>query len=62
MSVPGDEWNTQEDQIEWQTQELTLTIMRDDSADHNWKKVYAAQASEAEAEAILKAVLGVAAG
>lgn len=62
MSVPGDEWNTQEDQIEWQPQELTLTIMRDDSADHNWKKVYAAQASEAEAEAILKAVLGVAAG
>lgn len=62
MSVPGDEWNTQEDQIDWQPQELTLTIMRDDSADHNWKKVYAAQDSEAEAEAILKAVLGVAAG
>ena len=62
MSVPGDEWNTQEDQIDWQTQELTLTLMRDDSADHNWKKVYAAQASEAEAEAILKTVLGVAAG
>ena len=60
MSVPGDEWNTQEDQIDWQTQALTLTIMRDDSADHNWKKVYAAQASEAEAETILKTVLGVA--
>lgn len=59
LSVPGDEWNTQEDQIEWQTQELTLTIMRDDSADHNWKKVYAAQATEAAAENILKTVLGV---
>ena len=59
FNIPGDEAATQEDQIDWQTQELTLTIMRDDSADHNWKKVYAAQATEAAAENILKTVLGV---
>lgn len=61
MSVPGDSMTTQEDQIDWQTQKITLTIMRDDSANRNWKKVYADQTSEAEAENILKTVLGVSA-
>ena len=62
MSVPGDAMATQEDQIDWQTQEITMTILRDDSENHNWKKVYADQTSEADAENILKTVLGVSAG
>lgn len=47
---------TQEDEIDWQTQELEAVIMRDDTADHNWKKVCAGQADEATAIAKLTAL------
>ena len=50
---------TQEEEIDWQTHELTATLMRDDSANHSWKKVAEDQDTEAEAEAVLKAILGV---
>lgn len=53
---------TQEDEIDWQTTELTGTIMRGDDANHNWKYVGADVATEAAAEAALKTKLGVAAG
>ena len=49
---------TQEDEIDWQTQELTATLMRDDTENHNWKKLAEDQATEAEAEAVLVAMLG----
>lgn len=58
MGIPSSDFATQEDQIDWQTEELTLTILRDDSANRNWKKIYAAQDTEAAAENILKTVLG----
>lgn len=50
---------TQEDEIDWQTQELTATIMRDDTTNQNWKWVGAAVASEAAAEAALQTKLGI---
>ena len=50
---------TQEDEIDWQTTELTATIMRGDDAKHNWKFVGADAASEAAAEAALKTKLGI---
>lgn len=50
---------TQEDQIEWQTQELTADLMRDDSADKVWKIVAKDVATEAEAVEILKAILKI---
>ena len=50
---------TQEDQIDWQTQELTATIMRGDDANHNWKYIGADFASEAAAEAALQTKLGI---
>lgn len=59
MSIPGDDYATQEDQIDWQTEELTLSILRDDSANRNWKRVFESQTTEAAAENILKSVLGV---
>lgn len=49
---------TQEDQIDWQTQELTAQIFRDDSANQVWKKVGAAETTEAAALAKVTAVLG----
>ena len=50
---------TQEDSVDWQTQELSATLMRDDTSSHNWKKVGAGQATEAAAEAVLKQILGI---
>ncbi len=50
---------TQEESIEWQTQELIADLMRDDSTNHSWKKVADDVNSEAEAEEILKAMLNI---
>lgn len=57
FSVFGTSAATQEDAIEFQTQELEATIMKDDTANHNWKRVGAAQSTEAAAEAVIQAVL-----
>lgn len=55
---PGLDANTQEDSIDWQTQELTATLMRDDTASHDWKLVGADQTTEEAAVAVLQALLG----
>ena len=52
---------TQEEEIDWQTQELTASMMRDDSVNHVWKRVAEDQATEAAAEEALKVMLGVSA-
>lgn len=51
---------TQEDEIEFQTTELTATLLRDDSANHDWKMIGAAQASEALAEDAIKDIFNIA--
>jgi len=48
---------TQEDSIDWQTQSLEATIMRDDSTYHAWKMIGAGQSTEAAAYNAIKAVL-----
>ena len=55
----GDDAATQEEEIDWQTQELTATVMRDDSAKHCWRLLGNEYASEALAEAALKAALDI---
>lgn len=50
---------TQEDEVEWQTTELTATLMRDDSANHDWKLIGAAVATEALAEDAIKDLFGI---
>lgn len=60
FNLPTEDAATQEDQIAWQTQALTANIMRDDSADANWKLVGATEyTTEALAEADVKALLGI---
>lgn len=59
FNVPGITAATQEDAIEFQTQELTATIMRDDTANHVWMQMGTAQTTEAAAETAIKAVLTV---
>ena len=39
FAIPPEAMTTQEDQIDWQNQELTATIMRDDSKDKVWKRI-----------------------
>ena len=50
---------TQAEAIDWQTQELSANIFRDDTANHNWKMMAEDQTSEADAEAVIKAIFGI---
>ena len=59
FSQLSDSGSTQEDAIDWQTQELTATIKRAEDAKHNWKYVGADQDTEAAAEAVIKTFFGV---
>ena len=59
FNLPTNEAQTQGEEIDWQTQELTGQIMRDDSTNHNWKMVgTATYSTEADAETALKTILG----
>lgn len=49
---------TQKGEIDWQTQALTATISRDDTAEKNWKKVGAFYTTESEAEGKIKTFFG----
>lgn len=63
FGLPSESMATQEDQIDWQTQELTATILRDDTAAANWKVVSAeGLATEAAAEQAINAFFGQVAG
>lgn len=58
MSIPNEDAATQEDQIAWQTTTLEFTLMRDDTANHNWRFIGADFTTEAAAEAALMTKLG----
>ena len=59
LSIPTEEASTQEDEIDWQTAALDFTLMRDDSANHNWRFIGADFTTEEAAEAALKTKLGI---
>lgn len=60
FSLPSDSAATQEDQIDWQTQELSAALFRDDTKNADWKIQSASPlATEAEAEAVIKQVLNI---
>ncbi len=59
FTSPGTEANTQEEEIDWQTQELSAAILRDDSATHDWKYVGGDEVSEAAAEAKIKTAFSI---
>lgn len=58
FAVPSDAATTQGESIEWQTPELSATIMRDDSAKHCWKEE-ATFTTEAQAVTYIKHVLNI---
>ena len=49
---------TQEDEVEFQTTELSATLMRDDTTNHDWKLIGAAQTSEALADSMITTFFG----
>ena len=59
FNIPADAATTQGESIEWQTPELSGTIMRDDTAKHAWK-TEATFTTEAQAEAYIKDKLSIA--
>lgn len=50
---------TQEENVDFQTQDLTAKIFRGDDAKHSWKSVGDNEETEAAAEAALKTKLGI---
>ena len=58
FKTPSENAKTKEGTIEWQKSTHTATLMRDDSDNHDWKKVAEDQTTEALAEAVLRAMLG----
>ena len=59
FNIPEESAETQGEEIDWQSAELTATIMRDDTDAHDWKWVGADQTTEAAAENIVRKVLGM---
>ena len=57
--TPGEDAQTATETIEWQTQELTATILRDDTSNHDWKIVGTAKTTEALAEADIKSFFSI---
>lgn len=59
FNVDGLSAATQEEEIEFQTTELEATVMRDDSEYARWQRIAADQTTEKDAEAVVKALLGI---
>ena len=62
FATPGIAAVTQGETIEWQTQELTATILRSDAENHPWFRLSSAMDSEADAEAAVKQYLSITEG
>lgn len=58
FNIPADAAETQGETIEWQTPELTASILRDDTEKHNWKRESTFD-TEAEAVAYIKTKLNI---
>lgn len=58
FAIPGDTFTTKGETIEFQTPQLTATVMRDDTATHAWRK-WATFATEAAADTWLNTQLNI---
>lgn len=59
FSVPPEDAETQGEEIDWQTQELEASILRDDTSAHNWRYIGSEFATEAAALSALQTKLGI---
>ena len=58
LGLPAEAANTQEAEIDWQTTEISGSLMRDDTSNHNWRFIGKEYSTEEDAEAALVAKLG----
>lgn len=58
FDTPGGDHTTQEEEISWETEELNVTLLRDDTTAKNWKLFSEDLDSEVEAEKALIVMLG----
>lgn len=56
----SEEANTQEDEIDWQTQEIEFNLFRDDTVNHEWKLKGKLYSTEAEAQADIEKLFAIA--
>ena len=56
---PGIDATTQEESIDWQTQDLTATIKKAEDAKNTWKKVGTDEETEAAAEAKIRTFFSI---
>ena len=59
FAIPEEERTTQEDEIDWQTTTISAALMRDDTANHNWRYRGTSFSTEADAEDALKDFFGI---
>lgn len=59
FQLPEQGAETQGEEIDWQTRELTATIMRDDSTNEDWMWFGADQTTEAAAENVVRVAFGL---
>lgn len=59
FATPGTSAQTQESDINWQTQSLSMSMFRDDTEEHAWRSIGADFSTEAAAEEALKEMFGV---
>lgn len=58
-STPSESADTQEDEIDWQTQDIEFNLFRDDTENHDWKLKGKNYTTEAEAEADIKKLFNI---
>lgn len=59
FTTPSVDATTQGDSIEWQTDEITAQVNRDDTTNHEWRRLSTLLDSEQDAEILIKAFLGI---
>lgn len=59
FQFPGIDAATQEENIDWQTRDLTATVKRAEDAKRTWRKIGGDETTEAAAEDKIKAFLGI---
>ena len=59
FQFPGVDAATQEENIDWQTRDLTATIKRAEDGKNTWKKVGSEQTTESAAEAKIKTFFSI---
>lgn len=59
FTTPNQDATTKGESIDWQVDKLTATINRDDTANHEWRRISSLLDTEADAELLIKNFFGI---